>query len=162
MPRRGRVAHGLGGADERRRGRKAAVMNRTIRKLAAAAALVLAAAAAAAGEGLPPLAENPRVREEFLAAAVGDEIRSNCPTLSARMVYVLRRAKELERYVLSLGYTEADIRAVRKSREARAWLRAARDAYLEANGVVPGDAESYCRLGRQEIEKGSLIGALLR
>ena len=134
---------------------------RPIRQLAAAAALALCASVAAAAEGLPPLAENPRVREEFLAAAVGDEIRRNCPSLSARMAYVFRRANELEKYVISLGYTREDIREVRKSREARQWLRSQRDAYLAQNGVVPGDAESYCRLGRQEIEKGSLIGALL-
>lgn len=122
--------------------------------------LVLPASVAAA-TGLPPLTENERVVGEFLAAAVGDEIRKNCPTIYPRLFYVLRKANELEDYAKSLGYTDEDIRAFRKEPENKAFLRGLRDEYLAANGVVAGDEESYCRLGRQEIENGTLIGSLL-
>ncbi len=118
--------------------------------------------ATVAAADLPPLAENERVQSEFLAVAVGDEIRRNCPTISARLFYVLGKARELERYALSLGYTEDDIRAMRKDPANKARLEALRDDYLAANGVVPGDAESYCRLGRQEIANRTLIGSLIR
>ncbi|MDJ0626942.1 MAG: DUF5333 domain-containing protein [Rhodobacter sp.] len=111
---------------------------------------------------LQPLEDNPRVRGEFLAAAVGDEIRKNCPTISARMFRVLRKANELEDYALSLGYSRDDIKEMRKSPAAKARLKALRDAYLVRNGVTKGDAESYCRLGYEEIEKNSLTGWLLR
>jgi len=127
--------------------------------------LMLAAALALPGIGaaqaLPPLAENERVAREFLAVAVGDAIRKNCPTVYARIFYVLRKANELERYALSLGYSEDDIEEMRKNPENKARLRALRDAYLAENGVVAGDAESYCRLGRREIENETLIGSLL-
>jgi hypothetical protein len=130
----------------------------SILKSLALAALLPATTAAAE---LPPLTENERVVGEFLAAAVGDEIRKNCPSIHARIFYVLWKANELEDYALSLGYTEEDIRAFRKDPENKAFLRQLRDDYLAQNGVTPGDSESYCRLGRQEMENKTLIGSLL-
>ena len=110
---------------------------------------------------LPPLEENERVRGEFLAAAVGDEIRKNCPTISARIFYVLRRASQLEDYAISLSYSEDDIETMRKDPAAKQRLRDLRDRYLAQNDVVAGDQDSYCRLGMREIENGTLIGSLL-
>ncbi len=112
-------------------------------------------------EALPPLVENERVAGEFLAVAVGDEIRKNCSSVSPRIFTVLKKAKALESYALSLGYTKDDIEAMRKNPENKERLRSLRDAYLAENGVVAGDEESYCRLGRREIENETLIGSLL-
>lgn len=117
---------------------------------------------AAGATVLAPLEENARIKAEFLAAAVGDEIRKNCPTISARFWRVWTRANDLEDYALELGYSKADITAMRKNPEAKAQLKAMRDAYLAANGVTKGDSDSYCRLGHEEIEKNSLTGWLLR
>lgn len=125
----------------------------------ALAALIPATSGAA---DLPPLAENERVRTEFLAGAVGDEIVDNCPDMAARMLVVIGKLNDLNNYAKSLGYTSEQIREFRKSDENKARLNAMRDEYLAANGVVPGDTESYCRLGRQEIEQRTLIGSLLR
>ena len=125
----------------------------------AAACFALGASAATA---LPPLSENERVRAEFLAAAVGDEIRKNCPTISARFWRVYRRAGQLEDYARSLGYSDAEIDAIREDAAAKAQLKAMRDAYLQKAGVTKGDPDSYCRLGLAEIEKNSLTGYLLR
>jgi hypothetical protein len=111
---------------------------------------------------LPPLAENERVRTEFLAGAVGDEIVDNCPDMAARMLVVIGKLNDLNNYAKSLGYTSEDIRAFRKSPENKAMLNGLRDAYLAEHGVVPGDVESYCRLGREEIANQTLIGSLLR
>lgn len=119
-------------------------------------------AGASAAQALPPLKDNPRVVSEFLSAAVGDEIRKNCPTISARMFRVFSKARDLEKYAISLGYSQGDITAMRKDPEAKAKLNAMRDAYLAQNGVTAGDADSYCRLGLAEIEKNSLTGWLLR
>lgn len=124
-------------------------------------ALGLCAGAASAAV-LPPLAENARVRGEFLAAAIGDEIRKNCPTISARLFRVLGRVSDLEDYALEQGYTKADIKAMRDDADAKARLKEMRDAYLLDHGVATGDADSYCRLGHDEIARKSLTGWLLR
>jgi hypothetical protein len=137
---------------------------KTIRPTLTILALVAGLTAFAGGHAaaLEPLKNNKRVQGEFLSAAVGDEIRKNCPDLSARMFRVWRKAMELEQYALGLGYSRDDITALRKDETAKAQLKQMRDAYLARNGVTPGDAESYCRLGREEIEKNTLTGWLLR
>lgn len=127
-----------------------------------AAALVAATLMAPAASALPPLSENERVRAEFLAAAVGDAIRKNCTTISARMFRVFSRLEDLKAYARGLGYTDADMTRLQRDRAAKAELHRHRDAYLAANGVVAGDADSYCRLGRAEIQKNTLTGWLLR
>lgn len=116
----------------------------------------------AVANALPPLETNDRVHSEFLAAAIGDKIRKNCGSISPRIFRVLRKMNALEDYAHSLGYTDADIENMRKNPDAKAKLNAERDAYLAQNGVEMGNEESYCRLGRQEIEKNSLTGWLLR
>ena len=136
-------------------------MTRAVRHIAGLAALFLCGSVAAA-QSLPPLKENPRVRGEFLSAAIGDEIRNQCPSISARDGRVAARTLELANYALGLGYSWSDINAMRSDPVAKAELVALRDAYLRQNGARPGDPESYCRLGRAEIAKNSLTGWLLR
>ncbi len=125
-------------------------------------AVALVPAGAVAASDLPPLAQNERVKGEFLAAAIGDEIRENCPTISARMFYAFSRLNDLRAYAKSLGYTNDDIDEMRKNPENKAELRRLRDRYLQQNGVVAGNAQSYCRLGQQEIANRTLVGSLLR
>lgn len=117
---------------------------------------------AAAQSRLPALAQDPRVQSEFLAGAVGEEIAKNCESLAPRMLVVVRRIMALESHARGMGYTSEDIRALRRSEAARAELRAQRNAYLARRGVVQGQPETYCRLGREEIRNGTLIGSLLR
>ncbi len=124
--------------------------------------LMLATGAAHAANGLPPLQENKRVRSEFLSAAIGDEIRENCPTIQARDGRVQARALKLVNYALGLGYSWSDIHAMRKDPAAKAELKRLRDAYLARNGVTAGDPDSYCRLGLAEIQKNTLTGWLLQ
>jgi hypothetical protein len=136
---------------------------RARRRIGIGTALGLALASGAGAQaGLPPLAQDPRVQEEFLAGAVGEEIAKTCDSLAPRMLVVVGRIMALERHAQSLGFTADDIRALRRSGPARAELRQRRDAWLAAQGAVPGQPESYCRVGREEIRKGTLIGSLLR
>ncbi len=128
--------------------------------LAAVAALTAFAGGQAAA--LEPLKNNKRVQGEFLSAAVGDEIRNNCPSIEARDMRVNSKTVQLVSYALGLGYSWSDINAMRKDPVAKAELVKLRDAYLARNGVTPGDPESYCRLGREEIKKNTLTGWLLR
>jgi hypothetical protein len=111
---------------------------------------------------LVPINQEPHINESIVAGRVGDIIRNTCPTISARMVVAYSKLKELERYARDKGYSEADFEAFRKSEVEKNRLKAQAAAYLKAAGAVEGDTESYCRVGRDEIAKGSLIGELLR
>ncbi len=127
---------------------------------AALAALILSAPATAA-PALPPLENNARVMGELVAGEVGYQIQKHCPSIDARKVRALFKLNELANYARSLGYSDDDFRAISKDGAARAKRDALVAAYLKQNGVVEGDAESYCRLGREEIEKNTLTGSLL-
>lgn len=124
--------------------------------------LVASGNAQAARSDLPPINENPHIIQSLLSAAIGDEIRKNCPTISARMFRAYTAAKDLERYALEQGYSEGEIEAFLDSKAERKAMRARRDAYLAKNGVTEGEPDSYCALGKKEIADGSLTGWLLR
>lgn len=109
-----------------------------------------------------PLAQDQRVNSSLLAAAVGDEIRKNCGSISARLFVVLNETNSLKRYALSQGHSEAEIKAFLSSATEKSRMKELRDQYLRRNGVVAGDAASYCRLGHQEITGKTLIGRLLK
>lgn len=126
------------------------------------AALAAGTMAQATAEALPPINQDKHIINSLLAAAIGDEIRKNCPTISPRLLKVWHEAKQLERYALSKGYTEEEIDAFLDSKPERKAMRARRDAYLAAKGVAEGDAGSYCALGEKEIAAGSLTGSLLQ
>lgn len=128
--------------------------------LVGATAVVLALAPAAGAQ--VPLRDNEHINTQLLAAAVGDKIRKTCPTISARMFTVLRKARALESYAREQGYSEDEVEAFLDSPKEKARIRGKAAEYMAARGVVEGDAESYCRLGRNEIAKGSLIGSLLK
>lgn len=110
----------------------------------------------------PHLRDVPEIDGTILAIGIADEIRKNCPTISARMFRALSLANGLKGRARDLGYTDAEIDAYRKSDVEKARLKGMRKAYLDAAGVTPGQQAGYCALGRTEIEKGGQIGALLR
>ena len=131
-----------------------------LRIIASATAFALTLAPAAQAQ--VALNQNEHINEQLMAAAVGDVIRKTCPTISARMFTVYRKARALESYARDQGYTEEQVDVFLDDRSEKDRIKGMAADYMAANGVVSGDVESYCRLGRDEIAKGSLIGSLLR
>ncbi len=127
----------------------------------AAIALGLAVQASRA-EALTPLPKEAHINASLMAAVVGDEIRKACPDITPRWFTVLAKGRELEDYARAKGYTEAEVKAFLKDKTEKTRVKAMAADYMAANGVVKGNVESYCALGRAEIEKKSLIGSLLR
>ena len=123
------------------------------------AGLVVAAGAAQAKQDLKDV---PSVWNGLLNIGIANEIRETCPSISARMVRAVLRLKSIQNEAEGMGYSQAEIDAFRKSEANKAAMRAEGEAYMKNNGVVKGDAETYCALGRAEIAKSSQIGRLLR
>jgi len=107
------------------------------------------------------LAKDVHITKSLVAAGVGDTLRQNCPSISARYFVVLRKARALERYAADLGYSGEEIERFIGSKKQRRRIRKAVRSYLVENGVVEGAKETYCSLGRAEIAKDSLIGQLI-
>jgi hypothetical protein len=118
--------------------------------------------AAHTAQAKPPLRDVPEIDGALLDVGLADKIRKNCPDISARLVRALSFLTNLQSKAKAMGYTDAEIKAYRNSDAEKARLKAKGNAWLDARGIdqsVPGD---WCRLGREEITKGSRIGYLLR
>ncbi len=111
---------------------------------------------------LEPLREEKHINDSLVAGRVGDVIRNECSSISAKMFVVLQKLNELESYARAQGYTEAEVKAFLKDKTEKARIKLLAETYLKQAGAVPGDEESYCKVGRDEIAKGSLAGSLLR
>lgn len=108
-----------------------------------------------------PLAENAHIRDSLVAGRVADVLRNGCGSLHARMLLALSKLDDLKDYAVAEGYTEAEVRAFLKDRKQKDAMKAIAADYLAKAGVVEGDEESYCRVGKDEIAKGTLAGSLL-
>lgn len=126
----------------------------------AGAALLMSVAGASAAQ--TPLHEDPTVREGFYAIGLADEVRRNCPQISPRLVRAYSFLKSLEGHALESGYTDADIEALKDNEAAEEALRRQIRADLAERGARPGNTAGYCKVGREEIARGSLAGRLLK
>jgi hypothetical protein len=124
--------------------------------------VALAVALASPARALPPLAENGYINERLLAAQIGDLIAKTCPSIVARETYALFQALKLKSYANDLGYSDAEIKAFIRAPAEKKRVRDAALRYMKAKGVVEGDPESYCTLGRDEIARKSITGTLLK
>lgn len=111
---------------------------------------------------LSALKDEPHINASLIAAAIGDQIRKKCSTISPRYFTVIRSASNLEKYALGLGYSEDQIDAFMGSKVEKTRIRNAAQSYLDEHGAVTGDEASYCALGRSEITNETLTGKLLR
>jgi len=116
---------------------------------------------AAMAEDKVPLAENAHIRDSLVAGRVADVLRTECGSLQARMLLALQKLNDLRDYAVAQGYTEAEVKAFLKDKAQKDAMKAIAAEYLAKAGAVAGDEESYCRVGRDEIAKGTLAGSLL-
>ena len=132
---------------------------RIIKTLLLACATTVASLPAAAKA---PLAEVREIHDGLLAVGIADEIRKTCGTIDARMISAYSYLAQLKSRARSLGYSEDEIEDYVTSKDEKKKMRAKGEAWLEARGVTLGQEAGYCRVGREEISRGTPIGALLR
>ena len=150
-----------------RRSYAAGICNRGTAMISGKTLAVLTAAMMAVGAlttpaaALEPLSQERYINDRLIAARIADRIRRECPTLDARVLYAFTQARALERYALDKGYTRQQVDAFMDDRAERQRIYAVAEDYMARNGVRKGDAESYCRLGRQEMANGTVAGSLL-
>lgn len=109
-----------------------------------------------------PLREIKAIDNAVFDVAVADQIRKKCPDIAPRLVQAYTLYRSTRKHARDLGYSDEEIEAYGDSDAEKARMRANGEAYMRANGVVTSDPQSYCALGRKEIQKSSRIGSLLR
>lgn len=110
----------------------------------------------------PPLRDVPEIDGALFHVALANEIRKECPDISGRLVKGVRYLHSLNAKARALGYSADEIDAYRNSDAEKARMRAKGDVWLSERNVNKGNPADWCRVGREEISKGSLIGGLLR
>ena len=130
------------------------------------ATAIVAATVIAASTGhasaKPPLREVREIDDKIYYALIAYEIGEQCGSISARKMKGINDLWALGRRAKELGYTEAEIKAYIRSKEEKARMRARGEAWLKTKGVTYDDPETFCALGRAEIERNSAIGVYLR
>jgi len=124
--------------------------------------IALSLAVTAPAFALVPINENPEIRAKLLQGFIGDAIADNCPTIKARTMKALGELNNLRDYALKQGYEADVVRAFVTSKEEKAKFKVEAAEWLKAKGAEPGNPEAYCKIGEEEIAKGSLAGSLLR
>lgn len=115
-----------------------------------------------AADARPHLRDNKPINDQLFIAAVGNQIRENCPSISARMGVVYRKGRALYNYALQQGYSRKEISDYLESKEDVRAMEARAEAYLLKRGVRRGEAATYCDAGKDEIAANSPIGEILR
>lgn len=110
----------------------------------------------------PPLRDVKQIDDAVFDVAVADQIRKKCPSIAPRILKALSVYRATRAQAHALGYTDEEIEAYGNSDAEKARMRARGDVYFRSNGVVTSDPQSYCALGRKEIQKASRIGSMLR
>lgn len=134
-------------------------MTRMFLTLALSAALALPLPAPAAAR--VPLRDEAHINAQLLAAQVGDILRKTCPDAGARLFVVYGKLRALESYAREQGYTRDEVRAFLKDKDEKARIRALARDYLAGAGAVEGDPETYCKVARDEVARGTLTGQLI-
>lgn len=132
-----------------------------MRQLALILCLSLSLTAPSA-EAKPPLRDVAEIDDALLDLGIADQIRKNCPDISARMIKAVFFVRKLQSRARELGYSDAEIEAYTDSDAEKNRMRKRGAAFFAAKGVDTSKPESYCALGRSEIEKSSRIGSLLK
>ncbi|MCV2875122.1 DUF5333 domain-containing protein [Rhodobacteraceae bacterium XHP0102] len=124
-------------------------------------ALFVSAQAALAQDRFDALRNDPEIHEGLLAISIGRLVRNHCDTIDARVFRAWAFAQTLVDRGISLGYSRAELEDYLESDADKDRYRRLARAYLGARGAVVEDAQSMCRLGRDEISSQSAVGRLL-
>lgn len=128
-------------------------------KTFALAAALLAAPPALA---LEPINKEPHINGILLQGFIADKIADTCPAMEPRKLRAFGELNKLRDYALKKGYTSAEVRAFVTSKTEKARGKREATDWLAKAGAKEGDVAAHCKVGRDEIAKGSLIGDLLR
>ncbi|WP_226688668.1 MULTISPECIES: DUF5333 domain-containing protein [Ruegeria] len=113
-------------------------------------------------EAKPPLREVKEIDNELYYIAIANEISEYCPSISGRRLKAIGVLWGLKSQANKLGYSDNEIRAYVDSDAEKDRMRAKGEAYLARHGVTYENPNSFCTLGRAEIERNSAIGVYLR
>lgn len=138
-------------------------MSATALICAALVAAVLPVAGAAAQETrLDALRTDPEVNDGLVMVAIGRRIVRGCDAIQPNRLRAFFFANGLKQRARALGFSDAQITAFIEDEAEKARIDALSDAWLKARRTHKTDAPGLCRVGAEEIARGSQLGRMLR
>lgn len=131
-------------------------------KYVMSAVVIAASILAGAAVANPPLRDVKEIDEPLYWALVAFEISEQCADISARKLKGLNDGWGLIQKARALGYSDDEIKSYMKSDTEKERMRARGDVYFKHRGASYDAPETFCTLGRAEIERNSAIGVYLR
>jgi len=136
-------------------------------RIVAAAAVILATGlfttiAHAQSDQWQVLRDDPEIHSGLVVIAVGRHIQNVCDDISPRLIQAFGFAQSLVGRASDLGVSRREVDAYLDDRTEQQRYREIMRQWFAQNGADASDAESVCRVGRDEITAGSQIGRLLR
>lgn len=128
----------------------------------AAAALSCTMALSTPASAQSGLAGETEINNGLFVFALANEIRRKCSSIEPRMLRALNFRNQLYSQARGKGYTNDQIDAYIDNKAEQEKMRARGNQYLAQFGASLSDHASLCRVGRDEINKRSQIGRLLR
>lgn len=129
--------------------------------LALSGALVALALVAAPASAKPHLRDT-AIDNNLMFVAIADSLRKDCGNIGARMIKAYGYLEGLKKEARKMGYTDEEIEDYVTSKAEKDRMRQKATAYLAQRGVNAGDKAAFCAYGQAEIDRGSVIGSLLR
>ena len=131
--------------------------------LTAVAALLAFGATATTAQAVPSeLRYHLPINNGLTIVAIADIIRKECDQIEPRMIRAYRFIKTLENQAKADGFSEEEIEAFVENKDDKDRVKGAARDYLTSKGVSLADKQTYCTVGKAEIDRNSQIGALLR
>ncbi|TNC73740.1 DUF5333 domain-containing protein [Rubellimicrobium roseum] len=126
-----------------------------------ALALLCALPLTAAAQERPPLGQVESITEGLIDTAIAYEIGERCESLDGRRIQGLAYLLSLQAEARRLGYSPQEIDAFIDDDGEKDRLEAIARGRLRDMGAVEGEWDTYCAVGRAEMDRGSRIGRLL-
>lgn len=107
------------------------------------------------------ISDDDTIREGLISAAITYEIGRVCDGLETRKGPGVLFLLSLQSRALSLGFSPEEVRDYMNDDAEKARLEGIARERAAGLGIVEGEPDTYCAVGRAEMAKGSLIGRYL-
>ena len=102
------------------------------------------------------------INERLLIASKAWIIAEECPDLKPNKLAALPQLLKMQSQGRALGYSMSELSAYVDSPVEQDRFRKIAEPWLEEQGAKKGDPESYCEVGRAQMENRTSVGKLLR
>lgn len=103
-----------------------------------------------------------RVTEGLIAVGMAVELSDECGDLKPRTLRGINFLRSLQNHAKDLGFSQSQIDDFVDNRDEKKRLEAIARGRLADLGVIEGQENTYCTVGRGQISQGTQVGLLLR